>query len=755
MIISENKLAQMVFKSINEWKHVNDTSVMILGESGTGKGILARAIHGQSNRKEYPFITFSCSAHPLLFERHPLLFESELFGHEKGAFAGANKLKRGIFEKANGGTVFFDEIGKMEKQLQTKLYRILEKREYERVGGTETLTANVRILAATSANLELEKSFRGDLYYKLSCIKIKLPPLRERKGDIPNFAQFFLHKFNVQYKRILEFDNESMSVLQEYDYPENIRELKNIIEVAVIRAKGEAINVSDLPDKIKHRDREYRTNNPIEYCYEKQSLSLEPIFPEGGFTSSEPKIKNTKKSETMRVEFSVFVPKNINPKSSFLLDIWAYLPTDYQFVCSRAKELDRDLNIGLKKGVPVTSGSTLTVTIEIPLFKVLDPIDTIIWQGEPTNTSFIVEVPGNLCAGTYPGKANVLVNGLCIAKIQFLISLFSSSDQKYINSSVKQSYVHSAFASYASENREEVLYRIQGMKKVVPDLDIFTDILSLRSGQNWKEELRKHVPTKDTFFLFWSQFAARSVWVEREWKLALHGRGLDYIDPIPLEEPDIAPPPRELSTLHFSDVYLAHINHQRMKKEIKTMKKGEVSLLENDKKPTISKIKFVSIPRKNLSDIDVKNMIKQHNFFCRDDDGDAYVYCNPDGYGIQNKFELLECGRVVYDHASGLMWQLSGSDALNFTAAKVYLNQLKGFAGYNDWRLPTLEEAMSLLVPTKNNNLLYTNSIFENQSWIWTSDLYSPTDAWAVSFYLGYCVCRKFYNGSGYVRAVR
>ncbi|MCP5007582.1 MAG: sigma-54-dependent Fis family transcriptional regulator, partial [Planctomycetes bacterium] len=257
-IIGSNREVQRIFKSINKLKDTNST-VMVLGESGTGKGVLARSIHEQSSRNENPFITVNCST----FSQ--TLLESELFGHEKGAFTGADKLKKGRFEIAHGGTIFLDEIGEMDKSLQTKLLRVLQEKEFERVGGTETLTTNVRIIAATNANLEKaieENLFRKDLYYRLKVIVFSLPPLRERKEDIPDLAEFFLKKYSSELnKPILVFDNESMSALQGYDYPGNIRELENIVERATVLAEDESIHISDLPDEIKHR--KYRTSTPV------------------------------------------------------------------------------------------------------------------------------------------------------------------------------------------------------------------------------------------------------------------------------------------------------------------------------------------------------------------------------------------------------------------------------------------------------------------------------------------------------------
>jgi len=257
-VVGENKDVMKIYESIKKLKDTNST-VLILGESGTGKGVLARAIHEQSIRRECPFVTVNCSVFS------PTLLESELFGHEKGAFTGADKLKKGRFELANGGTIFLDEIGEMDKSIQTKLLRILQEKEYERVGGTETLIADTRIIAATNTNLEraLEQDlFRQDLYFRLKVIVFQLPPLRERREDIPAFASFFLDKYrNELNKPIGKFDDESMNALMRYDFPGNIRELENITERAVVLAEGDTLHIDDLPDEIKHI--KYRSSSQV------------------------------------------------------------------------------------------------------------------------------------------------------------------------------------------------------------------------------------------------------------------------------------------------------------------------------------------------------------------------------------------------------------------------------------------------------------------------------------------------------------
>lgn len=250
MVIGKNKKMKKILQSINKLKDAK-SNVLILGESGTGKGIIARAIHEQSSRKDSPFVTVNCSV------LSPTLLESELFGHEKGAFTGANRLKVGRFEIADSGTVFLDEIGEINKSVQTKLLRILQEKVFERVGSTKTLTTDIRIIAATNSDLEKaveQNLFRRDLYYRLKVIVFQLPPLRERREDIPAFTQFFLKKYCDELcKSTRKFDKECMNALIGYDYPGNIRELENIVERAVVLAEEDVIHISDLPDEIQYR----------------------------------------------------------------------------------------------------------------------------------------------------------------------------------------------------------------------------------------------------------------------------------------------------------------------------------------------------------------------------------------------------------------------------------------------------------------------------------------------------------------------
>ncbi len=225
----------------------SNATVLLLGESGTGKEIFARAIHNWSERKERPFVAINCVG--LSKE----LLESELFGHEKGAFTGANQLKKGKMELANGGTVFLDEIGDVSPELQTKLLRFLQEREFDRVGGRAPIRVNVRIVAATNRELEnavAEGRFREDLYHRLNVIPITLPPLRERTEDIPALAQHFMRRYaRESKKKFLEITSEGMAKLSAYAWPGNVRELANTIERAVVLGRGPEISVKDLPSR--------------------------------------------------------------------------------------------------------------------------------------------------------------------------------------------------------------------------------------------------------------------------------------------------------------------------------------------------------------------------------------------------------------------------------------------------------------------------------------------------------------------------
>ncbi len=246
-IIAKSSRMQQVVEAIKVVATSNAT-VLITGETGTGKELVARAIHSQSQRNGKPFVAVSCAALP------ETLLESELFGHEKGAFTGAYAQKKGKFEIANRGTLFLDEIGEMSSNIQVHLLRVLEEKEFNRVGGNEPIKVDVRVISATNRNIKeavTRGQFREDLYYRLNVVNIELPPLRERKEDISLLARHFLRKFALENnKEVSDFSAEATDFLLRYDWPGNVRELENAIERAVILARKSLIEVDDLPQQI-------------------------------------------------------------------------------------------------------------------------------------------------------------------------------------------------------------------------------------------------------------------------------------------------------------------------------------------------------------------------------------------------------------------------------------------------------------------------------------------------------------------------
>jgi two-component system, NtrC family, response regulator AtoC len=242
-IITNSPKMMQLYKVIGKVAQTNAT-VLIMGESGTGKELVANTIHYNSHRKTGPFVKINCGALP------ESLLETELFGHEKGAFTGAIHKKLGRFEAAEHGTIFLDEIGEISQSLQVKLLRVLQEREFERVGGTETIKADFRVVAATNKDLKsmVEKGeFREDLYYRLNVVSLRVPPLRERKEDIGLLARYFLQKFSQENnKEMITFDEEAMRLLEEYPWPGNVRELQNLVERSVIMSTGSIIFPEDL-----------------------------------------------------------------------------------------------------------------------------------------------------------------------------------------------------------------------------------------------------------------------------------------------------------------------------------------------------------------------------------------------------------------------------------------------------------------------------------------------------------------------------
>jgi DNA-binding NtrC family response regulator len=248
-IVGETEEMEGVLERVVQIAPVGST-VLILGESGTGKELVARGIHALSPRRHRPFIAVNVAALP------ETLLESELFGHEKGAFTGAAALRKGFFELANGGTIFLDEIGEMPLTTQTKLLRVLEEREFRRVGGEDTLRVDVRVLAATNRGLREQVAvgeFRRDLYHRLNVLRIDLPPLRERRADIPRLIERFIREFSAQHERpFMGIEPEAVRVLVEYDWPGNVRELRNLIESMVVLAPGRVIRAEDIPAEVRY-----------------------------------------------------------------------------------------------------------------------------------------------------------------------------------------------------------------------------------------------------------------------------------------------------------------------------------------------------------------------------------------------------------------------------------------------------------------------------------------------------------------------
>ena len=253
---SLNKVRQMISKAAP-----TRASVLITGESGVGKELVARAVHEQSERGSGPFVSVHCAA---LSET---LIESELFGYEKGAFTGAENVHKGRFELADGGTIFLDEIGEVNLATQVKLLRVLQEHKFERVGGEKSIEVDVRVVAATNRNLEEEVKagkFREDLFYRLNVVRIEMPSLRERMDDIPLLMHAFLREFNIENKKDIKgFDKASKSAMIKYGWPGNIRELKNAVESAVVMCTGDEIKLEDLPRALRAQSEEKTISIPI------------------------------------------------------------------------------------------------------------------------------------------------------------------------------------------------------------------------------------------------------------------------------------------------------------------------------------------------------------------------------------------------------------------------------------------------------------------------------------------------------------
>lgn len=270
-LIGESEEMKKVFELINSVSQT-DTTVLIRGESGTGKELVAKAIHSNSRRKYFPIVTVSCGS---LAES---LLESELFGHEKGAFTGAHYKRKGKFELAHCGSIFLDEIGSISNKMQVELLRVIETKQFTRVGNANPIKSDFRVIAATNEPLEKlvkEGKLREDLYYRMNVFTINLPPLRERAEDIPLLAYHFLNKFcSAMNRRKDEISAEVMDILMKYNWPGNVRELENAIERAVVISKSNKITVDDLPFQIHQFEREYDRSDRSISAMEKKHIAV-------------------------------------------------------------------------------------------------------------------------------------------------------------------------------------------------------------------------------------------------------------------------------------------------------------------------------------------------------------------------------------------------------------------------------------------------------------------------------------------------
>ena len=248
VIVGQSPAMQEVYKAIGRFAP-RDETVLITGESGTGKELIARAIFHHSSRASAPFLALNCAAIP------ETLLESELFGHERGAFTGAERRRIGKFEQANKGTLFLDEIGDMSAATQAKILRVLQEHSFERLGGNETIQIDVRLLAATNKNLEAEVAagrFRQDLFYRLNVFSIRLPPLRERRDDVPTMIEHFLRRFVRSDKRgVPSLSPEALACLLAHDWPGNVRQLQNVLKYALIQAAGGLVTLDCLPEDLR------------------------------------------------------------------------------------------------------------------------------------------------------------------------------------------------------------------------------------------------------------------------------------------------------------------------------------------------------------------------------------------------------------------------------------------------------------------------------------------------------------------------
>ncbi len=270
------------------------------------------------------------------------------------------------------------------------------------------------------------------------------------------------------------------------------------------------------------------------------------------------------------VDFRAFTPAAVAQGAACLVDIWACLPRQWPEVLRRATATGQPVAAGLRSGVAVAEGAVVSVRLSVSGLKVAGGTQSLVWVGEPCNLSFVVQVPADAAPGPHPAKASIAVNGIAIGALNFLLPVAAAEEARVLDTRLRPadgavSALRSAFASYAGEDRPEMLARVQGMKAVAPDLDVFIDALSLRAGERWMARIEAELRARDGLFLFWSPAASRSEWVRFEWQCMLGHKGLDAIAPVPLADPRDAPPPGELAALHFNDIYLAWLSAARLR----------------------------------------------------------------------------------------------------------------------------------------------------------------------------------------------
>jgi sigma-54 specific flagellar transcriptional regulator A len=339
-LVGVSKLMQDV-RFLIEQVAATAASVLVLGESGTGKEVVARNIHDLSNRAKGPFVPVNCGAIPAD------LLESELFGHEKGAFTGAISMRKGRFELAEGGTLFLDEIGDMPQPMQVKLLRVLQERTFERIGGSKSIKADVRVIAATHQNLEkmIEAGdFREDLYYRLNVFPIETPSLRERKEDIPLMVKELVHRFEQQNSGTVRFTEQAIESLMEHPWQGNVRELSNLIERMIIMYGEQVVNVSELPQKYRHIEvEEYQPDYPEELL---EQEAINELF--GGFNYDDDEDDSTTDENEQTCELSTNTTIGLLPNEGIILkeylaELEVSLITQalekHQWVVARAAEL--------------------------------------------------------------------------------------------------------------------------------------------------------------------------------------------------------------------------------------------------------------------------------------------------------------------------------------------------------------------------------------------------------------------------------